>query len=363
MVKTLNQLTRSDEVLNLPFIDFTAIVKEAWLAYDSTREIARIVDISAKVSTNHVYRVTFADGNFIIAKLSYFGEYEHFAEDHSIIDTLSNNLPAPFENFLARSLAKGNNLFVYRYQNDVLDTWVVFYRPIAIKKRSPKRLEENQIIKLGEQIALFHKACHYTRNTLPPSSKTLKTDIDHLSRILQTDDGRYEHRMHIDEIKKQSDIFFENSDLFKAAEFEILPVFIDWNIGNFSVTSSFKLFSRWDYDWFRMGSRMLDFYFLSRVVSDIGDRTVFSYYISPFMEERFLLFLKSYHRVYPLTEPEIRFLKEAYRFFILNYVVKDGRFFFHELFATKLQKEAFEIYLPSIEKQFNADIILKALNL
>jgi hypothetical protein len=310
-----------------------------------------------------VYRVTFTDGNFIIAKLSYFGLYEHFVEDHSIIDTLSNNLPAPFENFLARSLAKGKSLYVYRFQNQVLDAWVVFYRPIAIKKRLPKRLDETQIVKLGEQIALFHKACYYTRNTLQQSSKTLKTDIDHLMGLLDTDYGRYEYRLHIDEIKSQSNLFLENTLLLKGNELEKIPVFMDWNIGNFSVTSSFKLFSRWDYDWFRMGTRMLDFYFLSRVVSDIGDRTVFSYYIDPLMEERFQLFLKSYHAVYPLTETEIRYLKETYRFFILNYVIKDGRFFFHELFATKLQKEAFDIYLPSIEKRFNADVILKALNI
>ena len=81
------------------------------------------------------------------------------------------------------------------------------------------------------------------------------------------------------------------------------------------------------------------------------------------MEDRFIIFLKAYHEIYPLTKPEILFLKEAYRFFILNYVIKDGRYFFHDLFATKLQKEAYEIYLPSIEKEFNADIILKALNL
>lgn len=347
----------------MPFIDFTAIVREAWMAYDCTREIARIVDISVMVSTNHVYRITFTDGNFIIAKLSYFGAYEHFVEDHSIIDTLSNNLPAPFENFLARSLAKGKFLFVYRFQDAVLDAWVVFYRPIAIKKRLPKRLEEFQIIKLAEQIAHFHKACHYTRNTLPPSSKTLKTDIDHLLGILETDYGRYEHRMHTDQIKQQSDLFLNNTEKLKESDFDKIPVFIDWNIGNFSVTSNLRLYSRWDYDWFRMGSRILDFYFLSRVVSDIGDRTAFSYYISPLMEERFLLFLKAYHNVYPLTEPEIRFMKEAYRFFILNYVIKDGRFFFHEIFATKLQKEAFDIYLPSVDKQFNADVILKALNI
>jgi Ser/Thr protein kinase RdoA (MazF antagonist) len=347
----------------MPFIDFTAIVREAWIAYDNTRKIVRIVDISAKVSTNHVYRITFSDGNFIIAKLSYFGAYEHFVEDHSIIDTLSNNLPSPFENFLARSLAKGKYLFVYRHQNEIIDAWVVFYRPITIKKRLPRRLDESQIIKLGEQIALFHKACHNTRNTLPPSSKTLKTDIDHLLALLETDTGRYEHRMHENELRHQIDLFLENCFELNENAFDKIPVFIDWNIGNFSVTSSFRLYSRWDYDWFRMGSRMLDFYFLSRVVSDIGDRTVFSYYVTTLMEDRFLVFLKAYHSIYPLAEPEIRFLKEAYRFFILNYVIKDGRFFFHEIFATKLQKEAFDIYLPSIETKFNVDVLLKALDL
>jgi len=347
----------------MAFIDFTAIVKEAWQAYDNTREIKRIVDISAKVSTNHVYRITFNDGNFIIAKLSYFGKHEHFVEDHTIINSLSNNLPAPFDNFLARSLMKGNDLFVYRFQNEILDAWVVFYRPMAIKKKLPRRLDEDQIIKLAEQVAQFHKACFGIRNTLPPSSKTLKVDIDHLLRILETDYGRYEHHMHLDEIRKQSDLFIENSILLKADELEKIPVFVDWNIGNFSINSSVKLYSRWDYDWFRISSRILDFYFLSRVVSDIGDKTVFSYTIGPLMEDRFLIFLKAYHDIYPLTETEIRFLKEAYRFFILNYVVKDGRHFFHEIFAIKLQKEAFDIYLPSIEKQFDADIILKALNL
>ncbi|MEO7768084.1 MAG: hypothetical protein ABIS01_11685 [Ferruginibacter sp.] len=351
------------EIMNLPFIDFTEIVKEAWQAYDNSRQIKRIVDISARVSTNHVYRITFTDDNIIIGKLSYFGVFEHFVEDHTIINSLSNNLNAPFDSFLARSLAKGEKLYVYRFKNEMLDVWVVFYRPITIKKRLPRRLDDAQIIKLGEQVALFHKACFSIRNTLQHSSKTFKTDVEHLLSILDTDEGKYEHRQQIDQIKQQSDLFLQNSLLLNEPALDKIPIFIDWNIGNFSVTSSFRLYSRWDYDWFRIGNRVLDFYFLSRVVSNAGDRTVFSYYISPLMEERFLLFLKSYHSVYPLQEAEIRFLKEAYRFFILNYVIKEGRFFFHELFATKLQKEAIEIYFPSIEKEFNADIILKALNI
>lgn len=347
----------------MAFIDFKTIVKYAWMAYDGSRPVKRITDISAKVSTNHVYKVKLEDGNNIIAKLSYFGKFEHFVEDHTIINILANNLPAPFENFLARSLMKENSLFVHRFKNDIIDAWIVFYRPIKIKSRLPKRLEEDQIVKLGEQAAKFHKACHTIRNTLPASSKTLTIDINHLLDIIQSDVGQYEHRMMHDKIQEQCNKFLENLRALEAERaFDKIPVFVDWNIGNFSITPSFKFFSRWDYDWFRMSSRMLDFYFFSRVVSDIGDRTVFSYLIDPMMEDRFILFLKAYHKTFPLTEREIRFLKEVYRFFILNYVIKDGRYFFHEIFASKLQKEAYETYFPSIEN-FDEEKLLKALNL
>ena len=347
----------------MSFIDFTAIVREAWNAYDDTRQIIRIEDISAKVSTNYVFRITFRDHTFIVAKLSYFGKYEHFVEDHSIINSLSNNLPAPFENFLARSLMKGNSLFVYRFQNEILDAWVVFYRPIEIKKRLPRRLDDEQIIKLGEQLAQFHKACHNIRNTLPESSKTLKMDIDSLLRMLETDYGKYEYRVYMKQIRKQTDLFFEHREKLQSDTFDKIPVFVDWNIGNFSIFPNLDLYSRWDYDWFRMSYRVLDFYFFSRVVSDAGDRTVFSYYINTMMEERFILFLKEYHQVNPITADEIRFLKEAYRFFILNYVIKDGKYFFNEQYATKLQAEAFEIYLPSVDRDFDAERIIEALEL
>ena len=345
------------------YIDFTIIVRYAWMAYDSTREIKSVSDISAKVSTNHVYKIVFTDDDFIIAKLSYFGKYEHFVEDHRIINILANNLPDPFDNFLARSLIKGNELFVHRFTNDLIDAWVVFYRPIKIMKKLPRRLNEEQIVALGKQFALFHKTCSKIRNTLPPSSKTLQADLEHLEEIVDSEFGSYEHRMKQEEIKKQCNLFYENIEKIKANGLEKIPVFVDWNLGNFSVTKGYKLFSRWDYDWFRISSRMMDFYFLSRVVSDIGDRTVFSYNIGPLMEDRFILFLKTYHQIYPLNETEIRLLKEAYRFFILNYVIKDGRYFFHEIYASKLQKEAYKSYFPSIEKGFDADHILRELNI
>jgi len=47
----------------------------------------------------------------------------------------------------------------------------------------------------------------------------------------------------------------------------------------------------------------------------------------------------------------------------LNYVIKDGRYFFNEVYATKLQKEAYEVYFPELDKKFNAEKLLKALKI
>ncbi len=344
-------------------MDYSLIIKKAWEGYDASKPIKAIDDISAMVSTNHVFRVTFQDDDIIIAKLSNFGTYEYFKEDHRIIHSLSNNLLYPFENLLAKSLLKNNRVYIYHYKYRRMEAWVVFYNPTRILERLPRRLEDEHIIKLGQQVGKFHKACSRVTNVLPKSSKTLRTDIASLQQQLEVNEKNFGSAMQVDFLKYHCDLFLKNRSNYNMKSFEIIPVFIDWNIGNFSVTPNLELYSRWDYDWFRMSYRVLDFYFFSRVVSDRGDRTVFSYVIGPMMEDRFILFLKEYHKVNPLTADEIRFLKEAYRFFILNYVIKDGKHFFSEQYAKKLQSEAFEIYLPSVDRDFDAEKIIEELGL
>lgn len=343
-------------------VDYPTIIKKAWTEFDASLQIQTIEDISARVSTNHVFKVTLEDGSVVIAKLSYFGKYEHFLEDHRIIHALANNLLYPFENVLAKSLVRDGQVYTYRHRNGFIDAWVVFYNPIRSQQRLPRRLNENQIRALGSQIARFHKACSRVSPVLPKSSKTMRSDIWDLLDILDSEAGQFEHRMHVGELRRQCELFLTNRQKLVAGTVETMPVFVDWNIGNFSVTPDLELYSRWDYDWFRISYRVLDFYFFSRVVSDIGDRTVFSYVIGPLMEDRFMLFLKTYHQVYPLTENEIRFLPEAYRFFILNYVIKYGRYFFHRTYATKLQREAYQTYFPSIDR-FDAEKILRTLGI
>jgi Ser/Thr protein kinase RdoA (MazF antagonist) len=344
-------------------MDYSNIIRKAWEEYDATKIIAAIEDISPMVSTNYVFRITFEDEDIIIAKLSNFGKYEHFKEDHRIIHTLSNNLLYPYENFLAKSLLRNNRVYTYRYKKGKTDAWVVFYNPVRVLQRMPSRLEEHHIRKFGQQIGKFHKACSRLRNVLPKSSKTLRTDINTLLAMIDSDKKKFGTAERTDYLRHHCELFIKNRLKCNVGSFEIIPVFIDWNIGNFSVTNKLELYSRWDYDWFRMSYRMLDFYFFSRVVSAVGDKTVFSYLVTPMMEDRFILFLQEYHKVNPLTANELRFLKEAYRFFILNYVIKDGNHFFSEQYAKKLKEEAFDIYLPSVDRDFDAEKLIHALKI
>lgn len=344
-------------------VNFEEIIRCAWEEYDASRRVISIKDISAKVSTNHVFRVKLENDGMVIAKLSYFGRYEYFVEDHTLINALANNLNAPYNGFLARSLMKGNSLYTYKYSERNLSAWVVFYNPISVKEKPPRVLNELQIRRLGQEAAKFHKACFQLKNILPSWSKTIAIDIKHLLKVIDSEEGQFEHRMHTDSIQYQCELLFKNMEELGANTLPAIPVFVDWNIGNFSVDEDFQFYSRWDYDWFRMSSRVMDFYFFSRVCSSIGDRTSFSYYIDPLMEERFLWFLEEYHEIYPLSQTEVLFMKEAYRFFILNYVIKDGRYFFHEIYATRLQHEAHTIHFPELDKKFDADKILKRLNL
>jgi hypothetical protein len=133
-----------------------------------------------------------------------------------------------------------------------------------------------------------------------------------------------------------------------------MPVLIDWNLGNFSIErpaegERFRLYSRWDYDWFRIEPRFLDFYFLSRVSSRTGDRTRFSYGAHTLLEPRFRHFLAVYHRIFPLGFDEVLFLKDAYRFFLLNYVVREGQHFFRRDYWLQLQQEVVDVHLPNLD--------------
>ena len=343
-------------------LPFESIVRDAWRDYDASREIRDVADISARVSTNHVYRLRLADRSLVIAKLSYFGRFEHFRRDHAIINALATNLPAPYDDFLARSLVKGSELYVYRHRDGLIDAWVVFYRPVRVRERPPRRFPDDEIDVLAGEFARFHRACSNVRHTLPPSGKTGLSDVADLEAELDTPEGRFQFRGYETLIREHCDAFRAEAARLELPGMAKIPVFVDWNVGNFSLTSTGHFYSRWDYDWFRISSRMMDFYFIARLVSDRGDRTVFTYDVDVLGGERFVRFLRAYHEVFPLTRAELELLREVYRFFLLQYVVHDGRYFFHEIFATRLLAHALEEGLPSVAR-FDPEPLAEALGL
>jgi len=335
---------------------YFSLIKEAWKDYDNSRKIENISDISIKVSTNHVYRIALYNGSKIIAKVSDYGYVSNFSEDHSIINALSINLMFPFENFLAKSLTKKGKLYIYEKKIKKSPVWVVFYNPIRVSKKPTKKQSNFKIIKLGKELANFHLACRNISNILPDKSKKFVEDINFLKKNISRNKYSHYDKTQKNEIITQCDTFIKNTkNLLKKTN--LLPVFIDWNIGNFSIDKNYNFFSRWDYDWFRIGHRTLDFYFFSRVCSTQGDSTLFTY--SPFtlMEKRFMLFLRSYHAIYPLNEHDFILIPEMYRFFILNYVIKDGYRFFNKNIAKKLILDSVNLYLPNINKVVISDIM------
>ena len=78
---------------------------------------------------------------------------------------------------------------------------------------------------------------------------------------------------------------------------------------------------------------------------------------APLLEPRFQRFLATYHAASPLSAQEVRFLREAYRFFILNYVLHVGEHFFQWSVAPRLQHEALEIYLPAADAMSLAPLL------
>ena len=331
------------------------VIETAWRDYGDPRSVSLVEELSAMVSTNRVYRLHLDDGSNVIAKSSNYGSFFLFAEDHDRLHRATQLLQGgPYEHFMAGVLTAHGKPYLW-YDGEM---WAVFYHEVSHRDRLPKILTTAQVANLGRELAKFHRACASIARLIPPPSKTAKSDAVNLfemlgSRITGEQFGLDPSR--IDLVRRHTHRFLMAIHESGYDSWPKIPVLIDWNLGNFSVEpdpddpGAFRLFSRWDYDWFRIESRLLDFYFLSRVASRTGDRTVFTYGSHTLLEPRFRQFLQAYHEVYPLTEHEVLFLAEAYRFFLLNYVIREGRHFFRNDFWQQLLHDAVDVHLPSLD--------------
>ncbi|MBU3717934.1 MAG: hypothetical protein FGM45_06475 [Actinobacteria bacterium] len=341
--------------------DYRAALSSAWSAFrdahGDTRRIVAVHDTSPRVSTNTVYRVSFDDGTNVYGKVSSYGSYFLFAEDHDRLYRCTDLLAdGPYRDFLARVLGgptpRGDRPFTWYDEN----VWVAFYEEAQKAESLPRQLNLGEITCLAENMARFHAECRRIAPHIPATSNSIKSDAIHLLDLLSSPFAPRNFDLppeHIGVLWRHTHDFLMALEEVRYDSWSRIPILVDWNLGNFSVKhrdGGFDLFSRWDYDWFRVESRLLDFYFLSRVSSATGDRTHWTYSPHTLVEPHFVEFVRAYHRVDPLSPDEIRFLPEAYRFFILNYVVREGARFFRPDLCTKFRSDAARVYLPAIDR-------------
>lgn len=350
-----------------------AALHTAWSAYGDARSIVEVHDTSPRVSTNTVYRVQLDDGSNIYGKVSNYGSYFLFAEDHDRLFRCIQLLQdTEYAEFLAPVLSRGDRPFTW-YDGTL---WVAFYGEARRAQSLPPQLNREQSECLAREIARFHRRCDEISASIPATSNSIKSDAIHLLDLLSSPFAPRNFELPPEDIGvlwKHTHEFLLELENIRYDSWRRIPVLVDWNLGNFSVRfdsdggpnesdgekDTFSLYSRWDYDWFRVESRVLDFYFLSRVSSQTGDRTHWTYSSHTLSEPQFLDFLRAYHGVFPLTEREIRFIPQAFRFFILNYVVREGSRFFRRDLCVKFREDAARVYLPQLDS-FDVDPLLEA---
>ena len=321
-------------------------------AYAASRGIAAIEDCSNQVSTNVVYRVVFEDGGECFAKVSSYGSYVHFRQDHHQIDHWNSLMSGGrFAGFLAPVLADASGVFTHRRGG----VWVALYAKAPFYDFLPKVLSDEQVDAFGRELAAFHLESLRVQPRMETSWKSVGSDIAILYDSLSAHDFIERCKLSPGDcalLEAHCERFLEQTRHLAYGRLPRIPVLQDWNITNFSVgltDRGFRFFSRWDYDWFRLDSRVFDFYFAARVVRAEGDQDHFTYDAAPLLEPRFLRFLRAYHSVAPLTEAELRFVPEAYRFFLLNYVIRVGEHFFRPELCERLQREVVSEHLPALD--------------
>jgi hypothetical protein len=354
--------------------DASRAVRELWSALEDPRTVVSSIEVSANVSTNRVFLLRLSDDTRLFAKVSNYGSAFLFREDHDRVLRLRKGLAGTrFANFLAPPLTRppkkteGKHKQVHTYYDG--SVWGVIYEEVERRESLPKILNDADIECLAREVAAFHKACAEAtvRDAIPRTSTSISSDMVHLLDLVADRTASKTLRLPseaLDIVRRHGQRFLHSLDDLGYADMARIPVLIDWNLGNFSVDraadGSFQLFSRWDYDWFRTDTLLLDFYFLSRVSSQTGDRTSFSYGVHTLAEPRFTRFIAAYHEVSPLSEADIEMVVETYRFFILHYVLSVGDHFFRTDLWDAFRQDAIMSGLPSIDK-FDRSPLLAAI--
>ncbi|NDE60469.1 MAG: hypothetical protein EB010_13845, partial [Acidimicrobiia bacterium] len=134
-----------------------AAVHAAWTELGDPRRIVAIHDTSPMVSTNTVYRLDLdspdsTGARRVFAKVSNYGSYFLFAEDHDRLYRCVELLKGTkFDGFLAPVLGKGDRPFTH-YDGKL---WVAFYNEARRGQTLPPQLDLADTRCLAREMARF----------------------------------------------------------------------------------------------------------------------------------------------------------------------------------------------------------------
>ena len=206
-------------------------------------------------------------------------------------------------------------------------------------------------------MAEFHLACTDIAAAIPAPSKTIKSDAIHLLDLLESPFATRNFALPPESIGvlwQHTHHFLERLVELGYDDWPKIPVLIDWNLGNFSVRPRPTARSDCSAGGTTTGSgssRGCSTSTSSRG-SPAAPATAPSSPTAPhtLTEPSFLAFLEAYSRRVPAERRTSRsFLPEVYRFFILNYVVREGSRFFRADLCTKFRGDAVRTYLPALD--------------
>ena len=104
--------------------EYLRALHNAWADFGDPRSIVGIDDTSPNVSTNTVFRLHLSDRSCVFAKVSNYGSYFLFAEDHDRLFRCTQLLKGTrFEDFLVPVLAKDNQPIVNRPTRGTTETY------------------------------------------------------------------------------------------------------------------------------------------------------------------------------------------------------------------------------------------------
>ena len=159
-------------------------ISAAWADYGDPRAIVTDDEVSANVSTNRVYRLYLDDGSTVVGKVSSYGSYFLFYEDHDQLNRCARLLEGTrFSGMLAEVWRRDDGRIFTWYDQRM---WVVFYDDVPRREQLPRVLSVDQVRNLGREIAEFHLACTDLAPKIPAGSKTVKSDAIHLLDLLES---------------------------------------------------------------------------------------------------------------------------------------------------------------------------------